>query len=115
MFQHPQPFSKPQTAIYRGLNCVEVIKRVEGAMKYPEEIITGIIAKELKLRPEQVTLKASLRSDLGADSLSIIEIAMVLEQTFKINIPDEETRLLTTVENAIKYIQSKCAYLTQRS
>lgn len=81
-------------------------------MKYPEEMITGIIAKELKLRPEQVTLKASLRGDLGADSLSIIEIAIALEQTFKINISDEETRFLTTVENTIKCIQSKCAHLT---
>jgi acyl carrier protein len=56
--------------------------------------------------PEQVTAEASFIDDLGADSLDTVELVMALEEEFDIEIPDEDAEKMTTVADAIKYLES---------
>ena len=72
-----------------------------------KETIVDVVARQLRLSPQKVSPTSSLREDLGADSLTIIEIAMALERVFKIEIPDVDTRFFKTVTQIVKYIQSK--------
>lgn len=72
-----------------------------------EEKIKGIIAEQLGVKPEEVTPQASFIDDLGADSLDTVELVMALEEEFSIEIPDEDAEKMTTVGDAIKYIEEK--------
>ena len=56
--------------------------------------------------PEQVTAEASFIVDLGADSLDTVELVMALEEEFDLEIPDEDAEKMTTVADAIKYLES---------
>lgn len=69
--------------------------------------IKGIIAEQLGVKIEDVTEKASFIDDLGADSLDTVELVMALEEEFGVEIPDEDAEKMTTVGDAIKYIQTK--------
>jgi len=72
-----------------------------------EEKIKGIIAEQLGVKPEEVTPQASFIDDLGADSLDTVELVMALEEEFSIEIPDEDAEKMTTVGDAVKYIEEK--------
>ncbi len=72
-----------------------------------EEKIKAIIAEQLGVKPEEVTPGASFIDDLGADSLDTVELVMALEEEFGIEIPDEDAEKMTTVGDAIKYIEEK--------
>ncbi|MDP2939140.1 MAG: acyl carrier protein [Candidatus Omnitrophota bacterium] len=72
-----------------------------------EEKIKAIIAEQLGVKPEEVTPNASFIDDLGADSLDTVELVMALEEEFGIEIPDEDAEKMTTVGDAIKYIEEK--------
>jgi len=54
----------------------------------------------------EVTPMAHFIDDLGADSLDIVELVMAFEEAFEIEIPDEDAEKITTVKDAIDYIQS---------
>lgn len=69
--------------------------------------VRGIIAKQLGVKLEEVTPQATFIDDLGADSLDTVEIVMALEEEFKIEIPDEDAEKMTSVGEAIKYIEEK--------
>ncbi len=69
--------------------------------------IKGIIAEQLGVKPEEVTDQAKFVEDLGADSLDTVELVMALEEEFGIEIPDEDAEKMTTVGEAIKYIEEK--------
>jgi len=71
--------------------------------------IKSIIAEQLGVKPEEVTEGAKFIDDLGADSLDTVELVMALEEEFGIEIPDEDAEKMTTVGEAIKYIESKTA------
>ena len=72
-----------------------------------EEKIKGIVAEQLGVKPEEVTPQASFIDDLGADSLDTVELVMALEEEFSIEIPDEDAEKMTTVGDAVKYIEEK--------
>ena len=72
-----------------------------------DEKIKGIIAEQLGVKPEEVTPQASFIDDLGADSLDTVELVMALEEEFSIEIPDEDAEKMTTVGDAVKYIEEK--------
>ncbi|SLM29297.1 acyl carrier protein (ACP) [Desulfamplus magnetovallimortis] len=73
-----------------------------------ETKVRKIIAEKLpNLDIEDVVPEASLVDDLGADSLTIVELLMTMEEVFEIDIDEDETDKLTTVQDAINYIQSK--------
>ena len=75
-------------------------------MAVPEKI-TEIIVEQLGVKPEEVTPEASFVDDLGADSLDTVELVMALEEEFGIEVPDEDAEKLTTVGDAMKYIEEK--------
>jgi acyl carrier protein len=55
----------------------------------------------------QVDSTASFVDDLGADSLDIVELVMAFEEAFDLDIPDEDAEKITTVKDAIEYIEAK--------
>lgn len=71
--------------------------------------VRAIIAEQLGVKLEEVTDSASFIEDLGADSLDTVELVMALEEEFGIEIPDEDAEKMTSVGEAIKYIENKSA------
>jgi acyl carrier protein len=71
--------------------------------------VKSIIAEQLGVKVEEVTPQASFIDDLGADSLDTVELVMALEEEFGIEIPDEDAEKMSTVADAIKYIEEKAA------
>ena len=71
-----------------------------------EERVKKIIIEQLGVSEEQVTNEASFVEDLGADSLDTVELVMALEEEFECEIPDEEAEKITTVQQAIDYVNS---------
>ena len=70
-----------------------------------EQKVREIIVEQLGVDPEQVTHEASFVDDLGADSLDTVELVMALEEEFDLEIPDEDAEKITTVGEAIEYIE----------
>lgn len=73
------------------------------------EKVKSIISEQLGVKAEEVTPQASFIDDLGADSLDTVELIMALEEEFNVEIPDEDAEKMTTVGDAIKYIEEKAA------
>ncbi|MDE5867606.1 MAG: acyl carrier protein [Anaeroplasmataceae bacterium] len=69
------------------------------------EKVQEIIVKEMKISPEKVTLEASLKDDLGADSLDAVEIVMDIEDEFGIQIDDTKAESIATVSDLVSYIE----------
>lgn len=70
-----------------------------------ETLVASIIAEHLAVPPEQVTPGASFREDLGADSLDMIQLAMLIETRFGIVIEDEEVEACPTVGDALRLLR----------
>jgi acyl carrier protein len=68
------------------------------------EKVKKIIVEQLGVDEEEVTSKASFVDDLGADSLDTVELVMAFEEEFDIEIPDEDAEKITTVQDAVTYI-----------
>lgn len=75
-------------------------------MSSVEERVKKIIVEQLGVKEDEVTPEASFVDDLGADSLDTVELVMALEEEFECEIPDEEAEKLTTVGQAIDYINA---------
>ena len=71
------------------------------------EQVKEIIAKQLGVDIEKVTMEASFVEDLGADSLDTVELVMAFEEAFNIEIPDEDAEKILKVQDAITYITDK--------
>ncbi|MFU8843262.1 MAG: acyl carrier protein [Bacteroidales bacterium] len=67
--------------------------------------IKAIIIDKLGVDENEVTLEASFTNDLGADSLDTVELIMEFEKEFNIAIPDDQAEKISTVGEAIKYIE----------
>ena len=74
-------------------------------MASPDEKVKQIIVEQLGVDEAEVTPTAHFVDDLGADSLDIVELVMAFEEAFEIEIPDEDAEKITTVKDAIDYIQ----------
>jgi acyl carrier protein len=72
-----------------------------------EAKVKEIIAKQLGVESDKVTLEASFVDDLGADSLDTVELVMAFEEAFNVEIPDEDAEKILKVQDAIKYIDDK--------
>lgn len=68
--------------------------------------VKEIIIEELNCDPEKVTLEASLKEDLGADSIDAVQIVMDLEEAFNISIEEDNADSISTVGNLVDYIKS---------
>ncbi len=76
-------------------------------MATKEEIIgkvKDLISQSLGVSSDEIVGDASFIDDLGADSLDIVEMVMLIEKEFDIEIPDEDAEKISTVQHAIDYI-----------
>lgn len=70
------------------------------------EKVKEIIIDNLDVEESKVTMEASFRDDLDADSLDVVELVMELEDEFDMEIADEEAEKINTVGDAVDYINS---------
>ncbi|MCB1715639.1 MAG: acyl carrier protein [Candidatus Competibacteraceae bacterium] len=75
-------------------------------MSTVEDRVKKIIIEQLGVKEEQVAADASFVDDLGADSLDTVELVMALEEEFECEIPDEDAEKITTVQQAIDYVNA---------
>ena len=71
-----------------------------------EERVRKIVIEQLGVAEDQVTLEASFVDDLGADSLDTVELVMALEEEFDAEIPDDQAEAITTVKQAVAFIEA---------
>ena len=74
-----------------------------------EERVKKIVVEQLGVSEDQVTADASFVDDLGADSLDTVELVMALEEEFDAEIPDDEAEKITTVKQAVQFIQANAS------
>ena len=67
--------------------------------------VKSIIIDKLGVEDSEVTMEASFTNDLGADSLDTVELIMEFEKEFDIQIPDDQAEKISTVGQAVKYIE----------
>jgi acyl carrier protein len=79
----------------KGTNMSETADRVK-----------KIVVEHLGVEAEKVTEEASFIDDLGADSLDIVELVMAFEEEFGVEIPDDAAEKISTVKDAIDYIEA---------
>ena len=71
--------------------------------------VKKIVVEQLGVAEDQVTPDASFVDDLGADSLDTVELVMALEEEFDAEIPDDEAEKITTVKQAIDFINTNAS------
>jgi acyl carrier protein len=69
--------------------------------------VKKVVVEQLDVAEDEVTPQASFVDDLGADSLDVVELVMGLEEEFDVEIPDEDAEKITTVQEAVGYIDGK--------
>lgn len=68
--------------------------------------VKAAVAEQLSMSASDIDNAASFMEDLGADSLDLVELVMAFESDFGISIPDEDSATLTTVQQAIDYVDA---------
>ena len=71
-----------------------------------EQRVKKIVSEQLGVIEEEIQNSSSFVDDLGADSLDTVELVMALEEEFECEIPDEDAEKITTVQQAIDYVNS---------
>lgn len=74
--------------------------------QHVEEKVKGIVADQLGRAVDEIEPEAKFVDDLGMDSLDVVETVMALEKEFEVQIPDEEAQGISTVREAISYIEA---------
>ena len=69
--------------------------------------VKKIVVEHLGVEADKVTEAASFIDDLGADSLDIVELVMAFEEEFNVEIPDDAAEKLSTVKDAIEFIDNQ--------
>ncbi len=72
-----------------------------------EQQVKEIICEQLSVEESEVTREASFVETLNADSLDIVELIMAFEEGFNIDISDEQAEKLRTVDDAVKYLETR--------
>ena len=70
------------------------------------EKLQEIIAEELNVDPEEITMDTTFVDDLGADSLDVFQIIMGIEEEFDIEISNEDAEKIVTVGDAVEQIKN---------
>jgi acyl carrier protein len=68
--------------------------------------VKRIIKEQLDVDDKDIKLEATFIDDLGADSLGLVELVLAFEEAFEIDIPDEDTEKIRTVNDAVEYIKN---------
>ncbi|MFR5875878.1 MAG: acyl carrier protein [Eubacterium sp.] len=68
--------------------------------------VKEILADQLDIKVDDITLESKLSDDLGADSLDAIDIVMTIEDQYSIEVPDETIEIMKTVEDIVSFIES---------
>ena len=71
------------------------------------EKVRKLLAEQLNIGEDTISLKSKVIEDLGADSLDVVEMLMVLEDEFNVTVSDEESLTLKTVEDIVNLIDTK--------
>lgn len=69
------------------------------------EQMQRIVAQQLSVSEEAVTLSATFKEDLGADSLDVVELIMAIEEEFGVDVPDQAAEGFVTVGDAVSYVE----------
>lgn len=69
--------------------------------------VKKLLAEQLNIAPEKITMTSKVIDDLGADSLDVVEMLMTLEDEFNVTVSDEESVNLKTVGDIVKLIDAK--------
>ena len=72
-----------------------------------ESQVADIIVEQLGATKEEIVPEASFIDDLGADSLDIVELVMAMEETFDIEIPDDDAEKIQTIGDAVSYLKDR--------
>ncbi len=72
-----------------------------------EKKVIELVADELGINPEQVSLESSFVDDLGADSLSIVSMIMRVDDEFGIEIPEEDAEKIQKVKDVVEYLRAR--------
>ncbi|MCB9584243.1 MAG: acyl carrier protein [Polyangiaceae bacterium] len=70
-----------------------------------EAKVKQIIKEQLDVDEADIKAESTFIDDLGADSLGLVELVLAFEEAFEIDIPDEDTEKIRTVQDAVDYIQ----------
>ena len=70
------------------------------------ETLRGIIADQLGISEDEITMNSSFENDLGADSIDLVEIVMAIESEYDFEIPEDEVEGIETVAKAVEYIKA---------
>jgi acyl carrier protein len=71
------------------------------------EQVKKVVSEKLEVEPSIVTPEAHIANDLNADSLDTVELVMALEDAFDVEIPDEASEKITTIQEIVDYISEK--------
>ena len=85
-------------------SIVEVSKQMGTDL---EQRVSAIIVEQLGASREEIVPEASFTDDLGVDSLTMVELVMAMEETFDIEIPDEDAEKIQTIGDAVSYVKEK--------
>lgn len=72
-----------------------------------EEKVISIIMEQLDVTREECVVEASFTEDLGADSLDLVELIMEMEETFDVQIADNELEKIRTIKDVLDFLKSK--------
>ena len=93
----------------RACGNQENTARERWTMSETSDRVKKIVVEHLGVEADKVTEEASFIDDLGADSLDIVELVMAFEEEFGVEIPDDAAEKITTVKDAIDYIDQNKA------
>ena len=71
------------------------------------EKLREILADELELSEDEITMESDLVEDLGADSVAVVDLIMSIEDEFGVEVPDEDVEKVKTIGDAVRYIEAK--------
>ena len=72
-----------------------------------EQRVSAIIVEQLGATKEEIVPEASFTDDLGVDSLTMVELVMAMEESFDIEIPDDDAEKIQTIGDAFSYLKEK--------
>jgi acyl carrier protein len=70
------------------------------------EKIRAMIAEQLEIDEDSITMESALIEDLGADSLDVVDLVMSIEDEFEIEVPDEAIENMRTIGDAVRFIEA---------